>query len=67
MSLPLPELKKRGWQALVKELGYAEATRFLLMFEKGEGDYLKEKEKIFKNKKAAELYEEIKKLQSDFE
>jgi len=63
MGLALPELRKKGWQILVKELGYADAIKFLLIYEKGEGDYLVEKEKIFRKKKARDLYEDIKKLQ----
>ncbi len=67
MKLPLPELRKKGWQALIKELGYADAIRFIQMFDKGEGDYLIEKEKIFSKKRVKELYEEIKNLQKSME
>lgn len=51
MGLAIPEIRKRGWQALVRELGYANAIKFLLLYENGEGDYLIEKEKIFSTKK----------------
>lgn len=61
MALSLSEIRRRGWKALVKELGYADAIRFLLLYEKGEGDYLKIKKKIFGRKKAREIFKEIKK------
>lgn len=64
MGLTLPELRKKGWEALVKDLGYADAIKFILLHEKGEGDYLKEKDRIFSGKKAKEIFEEIEKYQA---
>jgi len=40
MSLTLPEIKQKGWQALLKELGYAGATKFMLLFDPGRGNYV---------------------------
>ena len=37
------EISSRGYQALIQELGYAGAARFLLRFESGSGDYTKER------------------------
>jgi hypothetical protein len=38
--IPSPgELRDRGFQALVRELGYADAIRFLLQYESGNGNY----------------------------
>ncbi|NUN63730.1 hypothetical protein HCU40_02975 [Pseudanabaena biceps] len=37
------EISRRGYQALIKELGYAGAARFLLRFESGSGDYTKDR------------------------
>nr|WP_242023084.1 hypothetical protein [Pseudanabaena mucicola] len=37
------EISRRGYQALIRELGYAGAARFLLRFESGSGDYTKER------------------------
>ncbi|MFZ3090380.1 MAG: hypothetical protein WA240_07145 [Nitrospirota bacterium] len=31
MGATLPEIKTKGWLALVKELGYAGATKFILL------------------------------------
>jgi len=37
------ELRRRGFQALVSELGYVDAIRFLRQYDPGEGDYTKER------------------------
>jgi hypothetical protein len=37
------EISRRGYQALIQELGYAGAARFLLRFESGCGDYTKQR------------------------
>jgi len=39
MGATLTEIKAKGWEALVKELGYAGATKFILLYEPGEGNY----------------------------
>lgn len=38
------ELNRKGFQALVKALGYADAIRFLRQFDQGSGDYTKERQ-----------------------
>ena len=48
MSLTLPEIKQKGWQALVKELGYAGATKFMLLFDPGRGNYVEDRKEILK-------------------
>jgi hypothetical protein len=35
-------LIREGWKTLVKKMGVAKATRFLIAFERGEGDSVKE-------------------------
>ncbi|MBD2628156.1 hypothetical protein [Trichormus variabilis] len=37
------EISRRGYQALIQELGYAGAARFLLRFESGSGNYTKDR------------------------
>jgi hypothetical protein len=37
------ELRKQGFAALVKALGWVNAVRFLQQYETGEGDYTKER------------------------
>lgn len=48
MSLTLPEIKQKGWQALIKELGYAGATKFMLLFDPGRGNYVEDRKEILK-------------------
>lgn len=60
MGVALAEIKRKGWNALVKELGYAGATKFILLYEPGEGDYTKERKKLFKDIRVEEIIKEIK-------
>ena len=43
------ELRSRGFQALVKELGWVNAVRFLREYETGAGDYVRERESFLPN------------------
>ena len=54
------ELRRAGWEALVEALGPTNATRFILQYEQGSGDYLKLREELFGNKSVDELYTEMK-------
>jgi len=56
----LAEIRMKGWEALVKELGYAGATKFILQFVTGEGDYTKERQKLLKNVSLENILTEIK-------
>lgn len=47
----------------MKKLGVSGATRFLLEYQAGEGNYVKERRKLFLGKTAKELGEEILKEQ----
>ncbi|MBY0263543.1 MAG: hypothetical protein K2Q20_14450 [Phycisphaerales bacterium] len=40
------DLQERALRILVRELGYANAMRFMLQFRGGEGDYTKERRKL---------------------
>jgi hypothetical protein len=55
------EIQKAGWEALKKQLGIVGALRFLLQYEKGEGDYTKLRRRFFKNKTVKSLIQEMKK------
>jgi len=55
------ELKRVGWEALVQKLGLADATRFLLEYESGSGDYVQLKEQLFAGKTVDELCDAIEK------
>jgi hypothetical protein len=48
MGYALAEIRSRGWTALVKELGYAGATKFILLHETGEGDYTRDRRELLK-------------------
>lgn len=45
MLKTIEELKINGWKALIDSLGLAEATRFLLQYQQGRGNYTKERKK----------------------
>ena len=60
MGLALPEVREKGWEALVSALGYAGATKFILLSEKGRGDYTKERRSIFRGTTIESILEEIK-------
>jgi hypothetical protein len=55
------ELKRIGWEALVQRLGLADATRFLLEYAAGSGDYVQLKAQLFVGKTVDELYDAIEK------
>jgi hypothetical protein len=61
MGTALAEIRTKGWNALVKELGHSGATRFILLYEKGEGDYTKERKKLLKGLTIEHIVEEMKK------
>ena len=60
MGLALAEVKKKGWEILIKEMGYADATKFILLYESGKGDYTKDRKKFFKNLTIDKIFKEIK-------
>lgn len=43
LAMKASEISRRGYQALIQELGYAGAARFLLRFESGSGHYTKDR------------------------
>ncbi|MCL4479271.1 MAG: hypothetical protein M1381_09285 [Deltaproteobacteria bacterium] len=59
MGVPLANIKTKGWNALVKELGYAGATKFILLYETGEGDYTKTHKKLLKDIKIEKIIKDI--------
>lgn len=61
MGITLPEIKVKGWKALVKELGLAGATKFILLYEVGNGDYTKQRKGLFKDITIDQIVAEIEK------
>lgn len=55
------EIQRAGWNALKKQLGLVGALRFLLQYEKGEGDYTKFRRKMFKAETVEKLIHKMKK------
>ena len=55
------EIQKAGWNALRKQLGLVGALRFLLQYEKGEGDYTKMRRKMFRYETVEKLIHKMKK------
>jgi hypothetical protein len=43
------EIQKAGWEALKKQLGLVGALRFLLQYERGEGNYTELRRELFKD------------------
>lgn len=56
-------LRDAGWNALVKSMGLINATRFILQYESGYGDYTKIKKDLFKGKRVSDICKEIEKLE----
>ena len=52
-------LISRGWDALVKEMGYADATRFVMLLNKGSGDSVKYFRELWKDTSAKEIYQKV--------
>lgn len=59
-SRNLNDLRKAGIEVLKRELGVTDMIRFLQMFEKGEGDYTKERKEWLKELSIEEISKEIK-------
>ena len=53
-------LIREGWKTLVKKMGVAKATRFLVAFERGEGDSVKEIKRYWRGKSLDEIYRTVK-------
>lgn len=56
-------LRDAGWNALVKSLGLVNATRFILQYESGYGEYAKMKKDLFKGKSVADILKEIERFE----
>ncbi len=53
-------LIREGWKMLVKKMGVAKATRFLVAFERGEGDSVKEIKRFWRGKSLEEIFRTVK-------
>ena len=55
----LPELRVRGFEALVRELGVANAIRYLHLYGAGIGDYTRDREKWLAGLTIEQIEEEV--------
>ena len=58
----LPELRSRGFEALVRELGVANAIRFLHLHRTGSGDYTRDRERWLGGLTIEKIEEEIRQM-----
>lgn len=58
------ELNRRGFNALVNALGYADAIRFIRQFDNGSGDYTKERHQWLDKLTLADIWADIQQRQS---
>jgi len=59
MGLAFPEIRQKGWNALIKELGYGGATKFILLYEQGEGNYVENRKEILKGISLEKIKREV--------
>jgi hypothetical protein len=59
------DLFELGWKALITELGVANATRFVMEVGGGEGDYTKQRKKLFARKSLDKLFAEIRGMEEE--
>ncbi|WP_165921663.1 hypothetical protein [Sulfuricurvum sp. IAE1] len=65
MSMPLKELtpveiRRAGWEALKEKLGPASAMKFMLDFDRGEGNYSELRKEIFGGKTVNAIIQDMK-------
>jgi hypothetical protein len=53
-------LIREGWKTLVNKMGVVKSTRFLVAFERGEGDSVKEIKRFWQGKSLDEIYRTVK-------
>lgn len=56
---PLSEITKQAIRLLVRELGAADAARFIGQFTTGYGDYTKERKELFKGLTIDDVVQEV--------
>jgi hypothetical protein len=56
------ELRRRGMEVLIRELGYVNAMRFMLQYETGHGDYAKDRSRFLPNWTVDDITREADKL-----
>ena len=57
---PIADVTNRAKHALIQELGVIDTMRFLNQFRTGDGDYMVERESLFKNDSVKSIVADIK-------
>jgi len=65
MNIPLKELtpveiRRAGWEALKEKLGPASAMKFILDYDRGEGNYTKLRKEMFSGKTVKAIIHDMK-------
>ena len=58
-AVEIDTIVKNGWKLLVDNMGEADATRFIVSFERGTGDSIQEIKKFWGNKSVDEIHRTI--------
>jgi hypothetical protein len=59
VDLTPAEVRKAGWEALVSQLGVAKSLRFLLEYEKGQGNYTELRKELFAGQTVGQILEDM--------
>ncbi len=59
------ELNRKGFQALVKSLGYVDAVKFIHQFDQGSGNYTEERDQWLDKLTMEEIITDIKTYQNN--
>jgi hypothetical protein len=62
--LSLPELRRQGFEVLVRELGPANALRFLHLYGGGRGNYTRERDQWLSGLSIEQIEEEIRRMKA---
>jgi len=60
MELTPAEIRRAGWEALKEKLGPASAMKFILDFDRGEGNYSELRKEIFGGKTVNAIIQDMK-------
>ncbi len=60
MELTPAEIRRAGWEALKEKLGPASAMKFMLDFDRGEGNYSELRKEIFGGKTVNAIIQDMK-------
>ena len=64
-ATPLAEITHNAIQLLCREIGIANTARFLNQYSFGQGNYVEDREAIFKNQSVEQIVLEIKRLREE--